>query len=525
MRKYSFIVALALAAAVLAGRPGTARADAPFDAMALRVWAFADEHIARTAADIAPARYPIYTGGTGAWFLTDASAWTSGFWPGLLWLLYEHTGDEGWRHRAQAWQAPLAAQAAETTTHDLGFMVLNSFGNGYRLTGIEAYREVVLTAAAALATRFSPAVGAIKSWDPWGNDPSEFRTIVDNLMNLELLFWAAEHGGRKAWRQLAVRHALRTLADHVRPDGSTYHVVTYDPVTGAVLRKSTHQGASPTSSWARGQAWALHGFTIVYRETRDPRFLRAARKVTDYYLAHLPADMVPYWDFQAPAIPLEPRDSSAAAIAASGLLALAQLDPDPTRRARYRNAAEATLVSLSSLAYLAAGTPSQSLLLHGTYNKPAVNFDTGTIWGDYYFLEALLRLRRLPVVEREVTIVGVHADGGTAHAPGAVLDDDPGTFWAACSEGDAIRFDLGSATPVTKVRIGFHRGDRRATRFAIQLSPDGTRWQTVFRGLSSGRTRAPEVYDFAERSAAYVRIVGYGNTKTPCITLDRVDIY
>jgi unsaturated chondroitin disaccharide hydrolase len=175
---------------------------------------------------------------------------------------------------------------------------------------------------------------------------------------------------------MAVSHALRTMQDHVRPNGSTYHVVNYDPVTGAVRSKQTAQGAGTETTWGRGQAWAVYGFTMTYRETGDARFLDTARRLADYYLANVPADKVPYWDFQAPNIPNEPRDSSAAAIAASGLLELSQLDPDPTRSATYLNAATATLSSLSSGSYLARGTTNAAVLLHGTYNKPNNNFFT-----------------------------------------------------------------------------------------------------------------------------------------------------
>jgi unsaturated chondroitin disaccharide hydrolase len=208
------------------------------------------------------------------------------------------------------------------------------------------------------------------------------------------LFWASKHGGQAEWYNMAVSHALKTRQEHVRPDGSTYHVVTFDPATGLVRSKGTAQGYSATSTWARGQAWAIYGFTMTYRETGDARFLDTARRTADYFLAHLPSAQVPYWDFQAPNIPNEPRDSSAAAIAASGLLELSRLEPDVIRQHNYLSGALAMLGALASPAYLAEGTANSAILLHGTNNKPGGDYDTGLIWGDYYFLEALLRAQR-----------------------------------------------------------------------------------------------------------------------------------
>jgi unsaturated chondroitin disaccharide hydrolase len=256
---------------------------------------------------------------------------------------------------------------------------------------------VVLTGARSLATRYSPVVHAVRSWNnPSGAPASDFRVIVDNMMNLELLFWAAKHGDDPALATKALNHALTTAREHVRPDGSTYHLVIFDSGTGAVKRKQTVQGYSDSSTWARGQAWAVYGFTMAYRESRDSRMLATARKVADYFVAHLPADKVPYWDFALPSLTGQPRDSSAAAIAASGLIELSQLDSDATRKARYLGAAKGILTSLSSKAYLAEGTSSRSILLHGTANKPGGHYDRGLIYGDYFFLEALLRYRALP---------------------------------------------------------------------------------------------------------------------------------
>jgi unsaturated chondroitin disaccharide hydrolase len=309
------------------------------------------------------------------------------------------TGDTFWRTAARAREAGLEPQKTKTSTHDLGFMLLDSFGNDWRVTGSEHARDVALTAAQSLATRYSPVVRMTRSLDnPASADPDDFMVLVDNMMNIELLFWAARHGGDPALATYATRHAVRTAVEHVRPDGSTNHLVVFDADTGAVKDKRTVQGYSDSSTWARGQAWAIDGFATAFRETRDPRFLAVARRTADWFLDHLPADHVPRWDFNAPGGDQQ-RDSSAAAIAADGLLALAQLDPDAANRRRWYVAAQAILKSLSSPAYLAEGTASRSILLHGTADKPHGNYDTGLIYGDYFFLQALLRYRALRAAE------------------------------------------------------------------------------------------------------------------------------
>lgn len=349
---------------------------------------YADQTLGRVVKMLVPGHYPHYTMDE-AWKTTEARAWTSGFFSGVLWLMYQQTHDELWKTYAEQWQAGLESQKSNTSTHDLGFMLFNSFGNGYRLTKNEHYRQVVLEAARSLATRYSPVVGSLKSWDH--GPETDFQVIIDNMMNLELLFWASQNGGEAKWRDLAISHALKTAHEHVRPDGSTYHVVTYDPATGNIKSKCTHQGYQCESTWSRGQAWAIYGFTMSYRYTHDARFLNTAIKVADYFIDHLPDDFVPYWDFNAPSIPNEPRDSSAAAIAASGLLELSQWDADTIHKQKYWAIAQKILASLSSAKYLAKGTSSQSILLHGTSFKAQGNFDTGLIYGDYYFLEAMSR--------------------------------------------------------------------------------------------------------------------------------------
>ena len=388
-RPYAVLVTVAtVMAAAAVSRPAGA-ADDLSRATIERAFTVASGHLADTTATLTPGQYPIRSDDSGTWVTGDASGWTSGFLAGALWFMYERTGDAAWMQRAEAWQAGLEAQKNNTSTHDIGFMLFDSFGQGQRLTGNEAYRQILLTAAGSLAVRYSPTVGSVRSWGRL-NSPT-FTVIIDNMMNLELLFWAARNGGDPTWRDMAVSHALNSARDHVRPDGSTYHVVEYSSKTGALKWRGTHQGYSDTSTWSRGQAWAVHGFTMAYRETGDARFLDTARRTADYFLAHLPDDRVPYWDFNLPSLTGEPRDSSAAAIAASGLLELARLEPDRLSSGRYRDAATSILASLCSPPYLATGTQRGAILLHGTQHKPAGNYDTGLIFGDYFFLEALLR--------------------------------------------------------------------------------------------------------------------------------------
>jgi unsaturated chondroitin disaccharide hydrolase len=386
-------IAVAAAAAIALGAHAPV-ADASLDETVRDDLEFARTQLTTTAASVPADRYPTRTAPTGEWVTTGPGYWTSGFFPGSLWLSYEATGDPDLRLQAETRQAGIEAQKLDITGNDQGFKVLGSFGNAARLTGSDAYRRVVLRAADSLASRFRPVVGATRSW---GSGPSpDFTVIVDNLMNLELLFWASKHGGDPALYGMALSHALRTMRNHVRRDGSTYHVVDYSPATGLVKRRRTRQGYARDSTWSRGQAWAVYGFTMAYRETGDPRLLETARRTADWFITHLPPDRVPYWDFDAPGIPNAPRDSSAAAIAASALLELAALEPDAARAARCRGSAESIIGSLSSADYLARGRPTGAILMHGTQDRPRESYDTGLVFGDYYFLEALLRYRSTP---------------------------------------------------------------------------------------------------------------------------------
>jgi unsaturated chondroitin disaccharide hydrolase len=334
-------------------------------------------------------RYPIQTTGP-AWRMVEASDWTSGFWPGMLWLMYEFSGDAYWAIQGQRWLTALEGQKSNTSTHDLGFMLYTSYGRAFRMTERADYAAVLMAAADSLMKRYSAAVGAMRSWSwgDWAKD-NRFTVIVDNLMNLDLLAWASARSGKPEYLAAAITHGKTTARDFFRTDGGTRHVVVYHQRTGAILERTTHQGYSADSTWARGQAWAMYGFTSLFRDSNDPAFLGHARRAADYFLQRLPDDIVPFWDFQAPGIPQEPRDSSAAAIAASALLEMAALDPEQSQL--WQNAAESLIASLLRPPYWRAIPSSNALLAAGTYNAPQGNSNTAVIWGDYYLLEAMVR--------------------------------------------------------------------------------------------------------------------------------------
>jgi len=336
--------------------------------------------------------YPRSTNPNGSWKKVAPEDWTSGFFPGLLWYMYEYTRDVQFRNAAERFTEGLERLQHFPRTHDLGFMVFNSYGQGYRLHPNEKYKNVILQTAKTLTSRFNPTVGCIKSWD---NPKWEYPVIVDNMMNLELLLWVAKNGGPKEYYDLAISHADKTIQNHFRDDGGTFHVVSYDTTNGDVRVKNTHQGFADHTTWARGQAWAIYGYTMTYRFTKEKRYLDAARKAADYFLKHLPCDHVPYWDFQAPGIPVEPRDASASAIVASALFELSGYVQKKDREG-YLNAAKNILTALSEKPYISTGTLSSGILNHATGNRPGgTEIDVSLIYGDYYFVEALLRYQNL----------------------------------------------------------------------------------------------------------------------------------
>lgn len=327
--------------------------------------------------------------------LAGPGDWTSGFFPGCLWLLHELTGKESWKTEAEKWCRVIESQKYDTGTHDLGFMMFCSYGRGYRLYGSASYRDILLTSAKSLSSRYNDKVGCIRSWD-WGT--WSFPVIIDNMMNLELLVWASENGGDARLREMAVSHADRTLENHYREDHSAWHVVDYDPSSGQVLSKTTHQGYSDDSEWARGQAWGLYGYTMMYRETGIKRYLDQAEVIARYLGSRLAQieDGIPYWDFDAPDIPEAPRDASAAAVICSALLDLYVLTGKTDNE--YLARAESLLKSLCSPEYFSPSWEENGpfLIKHCVGNKPGgKEIDAGIIYADYYFLEALLRYRQI----------------------------------------------------------------------------------------------------------------------------------
>jgi len=331
------------------------------------------------------------------WHLRKATCdeWCSGFWPGVLWYEYEATGNEKYKEIADKYTSQLEyLSKTPAFDHDLGFLMFCSYGNGYRLTGDKHYKDIILAAADTLATLYNPNVGTILSWPRNVEMLGGHNTIMDNMINLEMLFWAAKNGGNPYLYDIAVKHAETTMNNQFRPDNTCYHVAVYNPTTGEFIKGMTHQGLNDDSMWARGQAWAIYGYTMVYRETQDLRFLNFAQQVTDVYLERLPSDLVPYWDFDAPESASTPRDASAACVVASALLELQEY-VEKEKGKHYRDMATQMLASLSSDKYRSADNRS-SFLDHSTGHHPAGSeIDASIIYADYYYLEALLRLKKL----------------------------------------------------------------------------------------------------------------------------------
>lgn len=321
--------------------------------------------------------------------------WTSGFYPGSLWYLYENSKDTGMLYEALRRQKLLEKEQFNKGTHDLGFMMFCSFGNANRLFPSKEYQEILLNSARSLSTRFNPTVGCIRSWD---HGKWKWPVIIDNMMNLELLFWATQYSGDSSFYKIAVMHANTTMKNHYRADHSSWHVIDYDVTNGNVLDKKTAQGYADSSAWARGQAWGLYGYTVMYRATKDKKYLTHANRIAHFIIDHpkLPADKVPYWDYDSHDIPATYRDASAAAITASALLELSKY-ADTKNSEHYLRIAEQIIRSLSSRTYTAdPGTNGGFLLKHSTGHFPANSeVDVPLTYADYYFIEAMLRYKAL----------------------------------------------------------------------------------------------------------------------------------
>lgn len=321
--------------------------------------------------------------------------WTSGFFPGSLWYIYELTGDEKWKTMAAKYTEALDTIQYFTGNHDVGFMIYCSYGNGLRLAGTEAYKEVIVNAAKSLSNRYIPEAGIIQSWNANKSKDWECPVIIDNMMNLELLFEATKLSGDSSFYHIAVSHADNTIRNHYRPDYSTWHVIDYNKSDGSVRHRNTHQGYSDDSAWARGQSWGIYGFILCYRETKDQKYLDQAENALTLIANHpnYPEDGVPYWDYDAPDIPNTYRDASAGAILASALYELSTYSD----KMDYKAWADTIVASLASPAYRAPlGENGDFLLMHSVGSLPHHSeVDVPLNYADYYFLEALKRKKDL----------------------------------------------------------------------------------------------------------------------------------
>jgi unsaturated chondroitin disaccharide hydrolase len=347
------------------------------------------------AASIKPDRFPkAYFPKNDSLATSNSEWWCSGFYPGTLLYLAEETKDAGSLNEAHRIMEVLKKEQYNKETHDLGFMMYCSFGNAYRLEKKEEYKQILINSAKSLSSRFDPKIGLIKSWN--SNDASDYIVIIDNMMNLELLTWATKVTGDSTYYKIAVTHADNTIKNHFRQNNSSYHVVNYNAQTGAIKQKKTAQGFADESAWARGQAWGLYGYVVMYRETKDRKYLDQARKISSFILNYpnLPKDGIPYWDYNAPDIPAAPRDASAAAIMASAWLELAKYT-DKQSADTYLGAAKKIINVLSSKEYKAdKNTNGGFILKHSVGHLPAKSeVDVAISYADYYYIEALKRLK------------------------------------------------------------------------------------------------------------------------------------
>lgn len=344
-------------------------------------------------ADRFPQNYNVHAGKIET---SDSEWWCSGFYPGTLLYLNEHNKNKSLNREALRMLKLLEKEQYNKGTHDLGFMMFCSFGNANRIHPKPEYQQILINSAKSLSSRFNPQTRAIKSWN--SSKPTDYLVIIDNMMNLELLFWATKVTGDSSYYKLATTHANTTMANHFRQDNSSYHVINYNPETGEVQQKKTAQGAADESAWARGQAWGLYGYTLMYRETKDRKYLDQAVRIADFILAHpnLPEDKIPYWDFNAPGIPNALRDVSAATIISSALLELGGY-ADQHARARYFDVASTIIKNLSSAPYVSIkGANGGFILQHSVGHFPnQTEVDVPISYADYYYVEAMMRYKRL----------------------------------------------------------------------------------------------------------------------------------
>lgn len=338
--------------------------------------------------------FPTYATKELSWKLKGSDDWTSGFYPGCLWYAYELSGDPKFEKYARSWTASIEHEKFNLETHDLGFRFMSTFGNGLRLgkgEGYSNYKDIILTAASTLSKRYDPQIECLSSnWDMLKIENS-FPVVIDIMSNLNILFWAAENGGSKEYREYALNHARKTYKDFVRPDGGTYHIVRYNKITGEIINKGTLQGSGDETTWSRGHAWMVYGLIETYYYTKEKDILEMALKMSDYFIEHLPQDLVSAWDFHSE---IDYRDVSATAIVTSSLFQLADILEDNTLKEKYRDQAELMLTSLCNSPYFIKSTKSNCILDHSVQYLPInSNVDVPAIFADYYFLEALVRYK------------------------------------------------------------------------------------------------------------------------------------
>ncbi|MBQ3070736.1 MAG: glycoside hydrolase family 88 protein [Tidjanibacter sp.] len=391
--KKLFITALAIFSLASISCVGTQSGEKSMEQITKEVMEVAAAHCKNMDAALPEGRCP-RTFERNRFVHTDIYWWCSGFYPGSMWYIYEYTKDAEIKALAEKHTLKLDPLQWVTTDHDVGFQLFCSYGNGYRLTGNEDYVPVLRNGAKSLASRFNPTIGSLRSWD-FKKELWDFPVIIDNMMNLELIMWVANRDGDEQLKHVAKTHANTTMKNHFRSDYSTYHLVDYNPKDGSINKKQTVQGFADESRWARGQAWALYGFTMMHRMTGEQAYLEQATKVAEMILPYLPEDGIPYWDFNSHDIPNDLQDASAGAIMASALIELSGFVPE--RSEAYLAVAERQLRTLASDEYLAQpGTNNNFILRHGVGHKPAGGeVDVPLTYADYYFLEGLLRWQAL----------------------------------------------------------------------------------------------------------------------------------
>ncbi len=387
-----FLLLLAVCVSVLTAAANTLGCGAADQALFLESLEIAEAKVLRTAAVYEPGLFPHVTQDNGRWKVSRDGGWTGGLYVGMLWLGYQRTGEAKFRQEAENRTRRLEFRQYDTGTHDLGFLFVPTFVKANRMTNEPYYRQAALQAAGSLSKRYNPN-GFIQAWGAIGDPEQGGRAIIDTMMNLPLLWWAAAESKEPRYADIAEKHALTAMKYLVRQDGSSYHVVDFDPSTGALINQGTKQGYAAGSTWARGQAWGIYGFTLAYEYTKRAEFLQTAKRMAKFYWENLPASKVPYWDFDAAKVegPTTQRDSSAGAIAAAGFLDLARVTADPVEADGYWQKGLAILRGLTATCLDRSGE-SEGVLLHGCYNRNSNSaVDNSVTWGDYYYQQALLK--------------------------------------------------------------------------------------------------------------------------------------